>query len=72
MNRTANAGVAAVLESVVYGSFRQRRAYFAIIGAINDPVKRTEFERNWQDQRSSMNNIGMRAAEIAKALRRIG
>ena len=56
--------VAEHLESVVIGD---REDYERSLSAIDDPAKRKKFIADWNDRkRSSMNNIGKRAAQLAK------
>lgn len=71
--RTANEGLeakklplAASLESMMLGGFEDRRRYSAALEAITDEEKRKRFIEQWQDGRSSLNDIGTRAHKIAE------
>lgn len=61
--------VADALASFMFGGFEDRRRYEAAISAITDPEKKAQFMHEWQDGRSSLNNIGGKAHQLAKALR---
>jgi hypothetical protein len=61
--------VAECLDSVLLGGFGRRRDYDAAVAAIDDPVKLAVFREAWLDKRSSLNNIGGYAAQIAAGLR---
>lgn len=74
--RTANEGLeakklplAAALESMMLGGFEDRRRYSAALEAITDEEKRKRFIEQWQDGRSSLNDIGTRAHKIAEWIR---
>lgn len=60
--------VGEVMQSFVLGGFRDRARYNAALEAIDDPVKRKAFIEQWQDGRSSFNNIGCAAHGIGRAL----
>ena len=60
--------VAKALESFMLGSFEDRRRYNAALEAIDDPEKRKSFMHEWQDGRSSMNNIGEYAHRLGKSI----
>ena len=62
------ADVAAALSSFMLGHFEDRRRYDAALEAITDDEKRREFIEKWQDARTSMNNIGSRAHQLAEAI----
>lgn len=71
--RTATEGLeakklplAASLESMMLGGFEDRRRYSAALEAITDEEKRKRFIEQWQDGRSSLNDIGTRAHKIAE------
>ncbi len=64
------ADVAQALESVMYGHFEDRRRYDAALKAITDPDKRKEFMAEWQDGRSSLNDIGTRCHRYAEAIKK--
>ena len=61
--------VANALQSVMLGSFEDRRRYEAALTAIDDPEKRQAFMEKWQDSRSSLNDIGGRSHALARAIR---
>lgn len=61
--------VATALESVMLGHFSDRRRYSAALEAIDDPEKRKAFMAEWQDEHSSLNNIGTRCHAYAHAIR---
>ncbi|MCL2563124.1 MAG: hypothetical protein FWE08_03715 [Oscillospiraceae bacterium] len=69
--KALGADVADALESVMLGSFEDRRRYTAALEAIDDPEKRRRFMEEWQDGRTSMNNIGKRCHDIARAIRNV-
>ena len=56
-------------ESFMLGSFEDKRRYEAALNAIDDPEKKEKFKQEWLDGRTSLNNIGNKAFETAKALR---
>ena len=71
--RTATEGLeakklplAASLESMMLGGFEDRKRYSAALEAITDEKKRQRFIEQWQDGRSSLNDIGTRAHKIAE------
>ena len=61
--------VAKSLDSLMYGHFEDRRMYEAALAAITDSGKKEEFKAAWQDGRSSLNDIGTYAHELAKRLK---
>lgn len=61
--------VADCLDSVLLGGFSRRRDFDAAVAAIDDPAKLATFREAWLDKRSSLNNIGGYAAELAAHLR---
>jgi hypothetical protein len=64
--------VADALESVLIGSRRDREEYERALAMIDDPEKRKVWCDEWHDKRrTSMNDIGARAASYAKNLRLI-
>lgn len=70
LNSVPDEQIAACLESVRIGDFDERRRYDRLIGLV-DPAKRDAFHGAWHDEhRSSMNDIGERAARQAAALRK--
>ena len=56
------------LRSFVLGNERDRKRYEAAMGCIMEPEQQEVFAREWQDGRTSMNNIGLRAEKMAEAL----
>lgn len=60
--------VAKALDSIMYGHFEDRKMYQAALNAIDDNTKREKFIAEWQDNRSSLNDIGNYAHELAKKL----
>lgn len=58
------------LDSMLYGDFDKRAIYEAAIKAITDEDKRREYEKAWSDRRSSFNDIGAYAKQLAKAMLR--
>lgn len=62
--------IADALESVMYGSFNDRERYQAALDAIDNPEKREEFIKKWQESISSMNDIGSYAHSLSKRLKK--
>ena len=63
--------IAKVLESVLIGKPRERRIFEDAMEAIDDPKKREAFKAKWHDgKRSSLNDIGGAAWDLAKYLRK--
>lgn len=63
--------VADALASMMLGHFEDRRRYELALSSIDDPEKKARFIDEWQDGRSSLNDIGgvaHRAAECLKML----
>lgn len=60
--------VAKALESFMLGDFQDRKMYQSALNAIDDDKKREEFIAEWQDGRSSLNDIGNRAHKLARIL----
>lgn len=60
--------VVEALNSVVLGDFEDRRRYEAALSAITEPDKREKFIAEWQDGRSSVNNIGKYCHKLAEEL----
>ena len=56
------------LSSFMLGHFEDRRRYDAALDAIDDPEKREKFIAEWQDGRTSLNDIGTVAHSIGKRL----
>ena len=56
------------LRSFILGNERDRKRYEAAMACITESEKRESFAREWQDGRTSMNNIGLRAGKMAEAL----
>jgi hypothetical protein len=70
MDETPGAEIAAALESVLIGSFPERRTVNAVLNAISDPAEREKARAVWHERkRSSLNDIGGRAQAMAKVLR---
>lgn len=61
--------VADALLSFMYGHFEDRRRYEAALNAITDEDKKEQFIKDWQDGRSSMNDIGTYAHRLGKELK---
>ena len=61
--------VADALLSFMYGHFEDRRRYEAALKAITDEEKKQEFMKEWQDGRSSLNNIGGYAHQLGEKLK---
>lgn len=61
--------VADALLSFMYGHFEDRRRYEAALNAITDEEKKKEFMKEWQDGRTSMNNIGEYAHQLGEKLK---
>jgi len=62
--------VADALASMMLGDFEDRRRYNAALEAIDDPDKKARFIDQWQDGRSSLNNIGGVAHRLAECMRK--
>jgi len=60
--------VGEALQSFMLGRFVDRARYTAALDAIDDPEKRKAFIEKWQNDRSSLNNIGGAAHGIGEAL----
>lgn len=60
--------VAEALNSVVLGDFEDRRRYETALAAITEPDKREKFIAEWQDGRSSLNDIGTYCHKLAEQL----
>lgn len=60
--------VAKALLSFMYGHFEDRRRYEAALRAITDEEKREQFIAEWQDGRSSINDIGTVAHKRGKEI----
>lgn len=61
-------GVSAALASFMLGHFEDRRRYEAALNAITDDDKRKVFIDEWQDGRTSLNNIGGYAHQLAERI----
>ena len=57
------------LSSFMLGGFKDRKRYNAALSAITDDEKRKEFIELWQDERSSLNDIGTIAHRLAEKLK---
>ena len=64
--------VADALASMMLGGFEDRRRYELALSAIDDPEKKSRFIDEWQDGRSSLNNIGGAAHRLAERIRKRG
>lgn len=63
--------VAAALESVLIGGFKERDLVTLALSKMPDPVDQAEYLAKLHDvKRTSMNDIGTRALELAKRTRR--
>lgn len=60
--------VAEALLSMMLGRFEDRRKYEAALTAIDDPAKKEKFIADWQDGRTSLNDIGTAAHIVGKKL----
>lgn len=60
--------IADALLSMTYGDFRDYRLYHNTLKAIEDPAKREQFVREWEDRRSSITSISDRCHRIGKEL----
>ena len=61
--------VADALLSFMLGDFEDRRRYELALAAIDDPEKKDRFVDEWQDGRSSLNNIGSIAHKLGRVLK---
>lgn len=61
--------VADALLSFMLGGFEDRRRYEAALAAIDDPEKKARFIDEWQDGRSSLNDIGGTAHKLGQTLK---
>lgn len=61
--------VADALLSFMLGDFEDRRRYELALAAIDDPEKKAKFIDDWQDGRSSINNIGGKAHKLGWILK---
>lgn len=62
--------VADALSSFMLGEFEDRRRYDIALNAITEEDKRKQFIEEWQDGRSSLNDIGTYAHELSKKMKR--
>ena len=60
--------VGQALLSFMLGSFSDRRKYEAALRAITEDSLKQEFIEQWQDERTSINNIGTYARQLGKEL----
>ena len=60
--------VSKALLSFMLGDFKDRRRYELALNSITDDDKRAAFIQAWQDDRSSLNDIGTVAHERGKML----
>lgn len=61
--------VADALSSFMLGDFEDRRRYDIALNAITEEDKRKQFIEEWQDSRSSTNDIGTYAHELGEKIR---
>ncbi len=61
--------LAEALSSMMLGHFEDRRRYEAALAAITEPDKREKFIAEWQDECSSLNDIGTRCHKLAERLK---
>lgn len=61
--------IADALLTFMLGGFEDRRRYTAALAAITEPEKREQFIKEWQDGRSSLNDIGTRAHKLGRKLK---
>ena len=61
--------VSDALESFMYGNFEDRKRYDLALSCITDVDKKEEFKAKWNDGRSSLNDIGTYAHNLAKKIR---
>jgi len=62
--------IAEALESVTVGDFEDRARLEKLLACVSDPAERSAAQDAWHDQRrSSMNDIGKRAKQMAAHLR---
>ena len=57
------------LASMMFGGFEDRRRYELALAAIDDPEKKAQFIDDWQDGRSSLNDISGEAHKLAARLK---
>lgn len=62
--------VSEALESFMYGNFEDRKRYDLALSCITDVEKKEEFKAKWNDGRSSLNDIGTYAHNLAKKIRK--
>lgn len=66
--RKRKADVCMALSSFVLGGFADREKYEAALDAIDDPSKKKRFIEKWQNTRTSLNDIGAYAHQLAEKL----
>lgn len=62
--------IAAAMESMILGNFKDWPLYQEAYGAIEDAKKRRNFKARWREKRTSMNDIGSEAERISCDLRK--
>lgn len=62
--------IAAAMESMILGNFKDWPLYQEAYGAIEDAEKRRNFKVRWREKRTSMNDIGSEAERISCDLRK--
>ena len=60
--------IADAMLSMTYGNFQDYRLYQNTLNAIEDPVKREQFIKEWADRRSSITSISDRCHRIGEEL----
>lgn len=60
--------LAEALSSMMLGDFEDRRRYEIALAEITDPKKKAEFIVEWQNECSSLNDIGTRCHRLAERL----
>lgn len=70
LDSTSKPAIAACLESIVLCTVHERRTYDDALAIVEDADRREALRRKWMNERrSSLNDIGSRALELAKLLR---
>lgn len=66
--RAKKNALAEALDSMMLGEFEDRKRYETALASIAEPEKKVKFIEKWQDECSSLNNIGGKAHAMAKAI----
>ena len=61
--------IADALDSFMYGNFEDRERYEFALDCITEPDKKEEFRKKWNDARSSLNDIGTYAHNLAEKMK---